>query len=89
MQEFILSHQWLVLILIIWTIPWKGVALWKSAHNGHKAWFVILLIFNTLAILEIVYIFIFSRKEESGQTQSYAVNTGGSSNNGVNMIRGL
>lgn len=23
-------------ILIIWTIPWKGVALWKSAKNDHK-----------------------------------------------------
>lgn len=49
--------------IVIWTIPWKGVALWRSARNGQKVWFVLLLILNTLAILEIIYIFIFSKKK--------------------------
>ncbi|MFA6383076.1 MAG: DUF5652 family protein [Parcubacteria group bacterium] len=56
----------LVLTLVvaaIWTIPWKGVALWKAARRGEKIWFVVLLVVNTLAILEILYIFLFSKRE--------------------------
>jgi hypothetical protein len=55
----------IVLILAtVWTIPWKGVALWKAARRGQKIWFIVFLLVNTLAILEILYIFIFSKKEE-------------------------
>ncbi|NCU43286.1 hypothetical protein EOL72_02990 [Candidatus Falkowbacteria bacterium] len=51
-------------IFILWTLPWKGVALWKAATNKKKAWFVALLILNTLAILEILYIFVFSKEKK-------------------------
>ena len=57
---------WLFLAVIaaaIWTLPWKGVALWRSAGNKQLAWFVCIFIFNTLAILEIIYIFGFSKKK--------------------------
>ena len=43
-------------------MPWKGIALWKSARNKQKNWFIALLLFNTLAVLEILYIFVFSKK---------------------------
>jgi hypothetical protein len=55
----------LILLSILWTIPWKGVALWRAARNTHRWWFVILLVVNTLAILEIIYIFGFSREKEA------------------------
>lgn len=48
------------IILLIWTVIWKGSALWKSARKSHKAWFIVLLIVNTLGILEILYVFWFS-----------------------------
>ncbi|MGD0353329.1 MAG: DUF5652 family protein [Dehalococcoidia bacterium] len=54
---------WVILLLVLWTLPWKGVALWKSAGNKQLAWFVCIFIFNTLAILEIIYIFGFSKKK--------------------------
>ena len=54
-----------IVVALLWTIPWKGVALWKAARNEHKIWFVLLLLVNTLAILEIVYIFIFSRRAQA------------------------
>jgi len=50
-----------ITIISIWSLAWKGVALWKSAKKGHTVWFIILLILNTVGILEILYIFIFSR----------------------------
>lgn len=51
----------IIALALVWTIPWKGVALWKAARNRNKIWFILILLVNTLAILEILYIFIFSK----------------------------
>ena len=60
----------LVLFLsVLWTLPWKGVALWKAARLYHKWWFIVLLVVNTLAILEIIYIFFVARKAEREETE--------------------
>lgn len=53
----------LVSLLSIWTLIWKGIALWKAAQNKSKPWFIVLLALNTVGILEIVYIFYFSNKK--------------------------
>ena len=53
-----------ILLIVAWTLPWKGVALWKSARNGQLGWFIVLLLVNTLAILEILYIFFFQKQKE-------------------------
>lgn len=47
-------------ILAIWSIVWKGFALWIAAREGKKWWFAPILIFNTVGILEIIYILFFS-----------------------------
>lgn len=60
-NEFDLGWFGLMVLLALWTLPWKGVALWKAARRGSKPWFVALLVLNTLAILEILYIFVFSK----------------------------
>ncbi len=52
-----------VTVAVIWSIAWKGYALWIAAKNGHKWWFIALLLINTLAILEIIYIFAIGRPE--------------------------
>ncbi len=52
----------LLLIGIVWSVAWKGVALWKSARHNQLAWFIALLIINTVGILEIVYISFFQKK---------------------------
>jgi hypothetical protein len=54
----------LFILLMIWTVVWKGFALWKSVKNDHKIWFIVLLVINTAGILEILYIFLFSQKKE-------------------------
>ncbi|MFA6159933.1 MAG: DUF5652 family protein [Parcubacteria group bacterium] len=59
----------IIIIAVIWTLPWKGFALWKSARRGDSIWFVILLLVNTLAILEILYIFIFSERKVASRIQ--------------------
>jgi hypothetical protein len=52
---------WALMIFIIWTVVWKLLALWKSAKNNSVIWFIILGVINTAGILEILYIFIFSK----------------------------
>lgn len=61
-MELLRQNAWLIALLAAWTLPWKGVALWKSARAGSKPWFVALLVVNTVGILEILYIFVFSKK---------------------------
>jgi len=68
MQEFIFQYPWIIFLLAIWTLPWKGVALWKAAKNSHKIWFVIIFLLNTLAILDIIYI-VFIGKEKKEETK--------------------
>lgn len=53
-----------LVLLSIWALIWKGIALWKAAENRSKTWFVILLVVNTVGILEIIYIFYFSKKKD-------------------------
>ena len=50
-------------VLALWSLFWKGMALWKAARLGQKGWFVALLLINTLGILDILYIYIFSKKK--------------------------
>ncbi|MDD5032761.1 MAG: DUF5652 family protein [Candidatus Pacebacteria bacterium] len=57
------QSYWILFLVAAWTIPWKGVALWKAARFGQKWWFIALLVLNTLAILEIIYIFFVARKQ--------------------------
>lgn len=53
----------LIMGLVLWSVVWKGMGLWRAAQNGDKAWFVVLLLINTLGILEILYIYVFGKKK--------------------------
>lgn len=44
-------------LLILWSIVWKGLALWHSGRRGQSWWFIILIVINTAGILEIIYLF--------------------------------
>jgi len=48
-------------ILLVWTIVWKALGLWKAARKGDLAWFIIMLIINTAGILPIIYIYLVNR----------------------------
>ncbi len=49
--------------LLIWSFVWKGLALWRAVKEDSRGWFVALLVVNTLGILEIFYLFVFSKKK--------------------------
>jgi len=49
-------------VLLVWSIAWKGVALWNASKNDQKNWFIAILVINTIGILEIVYLFYFCKQ---------------------------
>lgn len=61
------TSPFIVYILLIWTLIWKGIALWHSAKNSQKNWFIAIFVtlpfINTLGILEIIYLFKFAKKK--------------------------
>ncbi|MEN9582936.1 MAG: hypothetical protein RL641_890 [Candidatus Parcubacteria bacterium] len=44
-------------IVALWTVFWKGLALWQASRRDQRIWFVVLLVVSTLGILEIIYLF--------------------------------
>lgn len=56
-----LAGAWWVAPLVVWSIVWKGIALWKTARDKALPWFIVIFIFNTVGILEILYIYVFSK----------------------------
>jgi len=61
----LLAEEWfiaVIILLVIWSAVWKGIALWKSARNKQPIWFIVLLLVNTIGILEIIYLKRFQKK---------------------------
>lgn len=47
----------LLILITIWTIFWKGLALWHTVKRNEKGWFIVILVLNTFGILDLVYLF--------------------------------
>lgn len=58
-----------VLLAVLWSLLWKGLALWRAAKRGDTIWFVAFLFLNTLGILEIIYLFVVSGAKLSDYTK--------------------
>lgn len=54
----------LIVGLMAWTFVLKGFALWFAARNHHVVWFIVLMLINTLGILELAYLLVF-RKDKA------------------------
>ena len=77
-----LSLENLVVILTIisiWSLIWKGFALWKAAGKKSPVWFIVLLVLNDFGILEILYLFVFSKFDIFAARQVKPVKPGKSS----------
>jgi len=65
-QSFLINwineNPFFFFIIMAWSIFWKGLALWRAAKNDHQKWFIALLIINTLGLLEILYLYLFSKR---------------------------
>lgn len=52
----------LIYLVFLWSIVWKGFALWRGAKYNQRNWFIAILVLNTAGILEIVYLFYFCKQ---------------------------
>ena len=57
----------LLFLLIVWSLAWKALALWRAAQARDKLWFIVLLLVNTAGILEILYLYVFSKRKQLGK----------------------
>jgi hypothetical protein len=57
----------LLVVIILGEIILKGYALWHSARNKQKAWFIVLLIIHTAGILDAIYLIWF--REDKNATR--------------------
>ncbi len=55
--------MWILCIVLLWSVIWKGLALWRAAGKKQLVWFIVLLVVNTAGILDIIYMLFFQRKE--------------------------
>lgn len=62
METLFGDNLWIIIVALLWVLPWKGYALWTAARERNKRWFIALLILNTFAILDIFYIFYITKK---------------------------
>jgi hypothetical protein len=67
-MEALFAQPYFIYVLaaaFLWSFPWKAWALWLAARRGDLWWFLALLFLNTLAILDIIYIFVVARQKDT------------------------
>lgn len=62
-MEQLINNPILLLIMVAWSMFWKGLALWRAARCEQLYWFIAILIINSLGIIEIIYLFKFAKEK--------------------------
>jgi len=67
LQDILINNQaTFAYLFVLWSLVWKGLALWRAAAQKKQlGWFIIILIVNTLGILEILYYFLLCKVDYS------------------------
>jgi len=60
------AGAFLLAIIVLWSLFWKGCGLWHAARRDEVWWFVGILLINTLGLLEIIYLFGFAKLKPGG-----------------------
>ena len=50
-----------ILAILIWSMFWKALALWRASKGNQRYWFVAILLLNTFGIIEIIYLLKFAK----------------------------
>ncbi|TAL20318.1 hypothetical protein EPN90_01255 [Patescibacteria group bacterium] len=57
-------------LLLLGLLALKGFALWRAARNGHKVWFIAMLVINLIGILEVIYLLTAGKEEKPAAPQA-------------------
>jgi len=71
MANLEIGKNLIMLLLVVWTLVWKCYSVWTASKKNHKKWFIALIIFNTLGILDIIYIFYIAKKKWSDVKKAF------------------
>ena len=68
MELMVITYSQMIIFMIlgVWELIWKGIAMWDTAKKGKSTWFVFILILNTVGILPLVYLLFFKDKKKKG-----------------------
>lgn len=56
-----------IVAVVLWSLAWKGFALWRSARAGQTVWYIVLLVVNTVGLLEITYLLFFAPRPQADE----------------------
>ena len=59
-----------VVLLALWDLAWKAVAMWEAAKERDKLWFVLLLLINSIGIVPILYLWYRGKLFGGGEERS-------------------
>lgn len=62
---FFLLSPILLGVIVLWSVFWKGMALWRAAQRKEAGWFIALLVINTAGIFEIIYLLATASEKEA------------------------
>jgi len=60
-----ITETTLFISLVVWDLAWRSAGVWKSTKNNQPVWSVLFVLFQTIGILPILYIFVFSRMRKT------------------------
>ncbi len=52
-----------VMLILLWSMFWKILALWRAAKGNQRYWFIAMLLLNTFGIAEIIFLVKFSKNK--------------------------
>ena len=55
----VVEFPWWIYPVLVWSLFWKGIAMWRSARNNQIGWFVASLVINSFGLISIIYLFWF------------------------------
>ncbi len=62
-----------LILLVAWTMIWKGIALWHAGKHKQKGWFVAMFLLNTAGLLPIIYLLGFKPRKDPEQIEEVIV----------------
>lgn len=42
--------------MLVWSVLWKGIALWTAAKRSDKVWFIVFMVIQSGGLLELFYL---------------------------------
>lgn len=64
MIQHLMQNHVILAAAVIWSVIWKGLALWRAARLKQVGWYIALLIINTVGIFEIIYLLVTNKRNK-------------------------